>query len=115
MNFLDAAEQVLKKSNKPLHYKKITRGIITEKLVETSGKTPDATLNALLGTDIKVNAEKSRFMRTARGIFGLREWELEEYVPETKKEKEDVLQRAYWLVSTSERNFKHDRKVLDIK
>jgi predicted RNA-binding protein len=114
MNFLDAAEQVLKKSNKPLHYKEITNEILAEKLVETSGKTPKATLNALLGTDIKVNAEKSSFMRTARGFFGLREWEFEEYVPKTKKEKEEE-GRVYWLISTSEKNFKHDRKVLGLK
>jgi hypothetical protein len=114
MNFLDAAEQVLKKSKKPLHYKAITKEILTEKLVETSGKTPEATLNAVIGTDIKVNVEKSRFMRTGRGFFGLREWEWEEYVPKTKKKKEEG-QRIYWLISTSEKNFKRDRKILGFK
>ena len=114
MNFLDAAEQILKRSNKPLQYKEITKQILAEKLVETSGKTPEATLSAMMGTDIKVNAEKSRFLRTSKGFFGLRGWELEEYTPATEKEKKEE-KRVYWMISTSEKNFAHDRKVLGFK
>jgi predicted RNA-binding protein len=113
MNFLDAAEEILRKSNKPLHYKEITKKILAEELIKTSGKTPEASLNAMMGIDIKINGEKSRFLRTSKGSYGLREWGLEEYTPVTTKEEKE--KGVYWLISTSEKNFKRDRTVLEFK
>ena len=48
MTFLDAAYKILKESEKPLHSKKITEIALKRKLLETAGKTPTATMNALL-------------------------------------------------------------------
>jgi restriction system protein len=78
-SFLDAAEIILKKqSNKePMHYGDITNIALKEGLINTTGKTPDATMNAQLVTDIK-RAEamgmESRFSRTSRGYYALTAW-----------------------------------------
>ena len=75
MNCLDAAEQVLRKAGRPLHYKEITKRILSEGLWSTDGKTPDATVNAQLSADIKKKRERSRFINpnSGRGEYGLRD------------------------------------------
>lgn len=79
MNSLDAVEHALKEAAEPLHYQEITDLIIKKKLWHTEGKTPGATINARLAMDIKKHGVISRFIRTEPGVFGLREWGLEEY------------------------------------
>ncbi|MBE0418184.1 MAG: restriction endonuclease [Coriobacteriia bacterium] len=79
MGMLDAAEKVLRERGEPLHYRDITARAITKGLIITSGKTPEATLNAQVALDIKRRGAASRFMRTAPGVFALREWGLAEY------------------------------------
>ena len=71
MQFKDAAYEILKQANKPLHYNDITNQAITAGLLESTGKTPHATMGALLYTDT-LNA-KSRFRRgDQRGTFALK-------------------------------------------
>lgn len=54
MNTLkESAKIILQQANKPLHYKEITRLALEQWLFETSGKTPDATINAQIILDIK--------------------------------------------------------------
>lgn len=69
---IDAIRQVLEKAGEPLHYREITRRIVESGLWESSGKTPEATVNAQLATHIKNDGGKCAFVRTGRGIFGLR-------------------------------------------
>lgn len=71
MTALEAALEVLSKTKKPLHYDEITRRILKEKLWETKGKTPAATINAQLAMDIKRNGNASVFRRCDQGVFGL--------------------------------------------
>ena len=76
MSFLDAAEQVLRDSgsSEPMRYDKITERALTRGLIRTGGKTPAATLNALVGTDIRqreARGERQRFVRPARGMIAL--------------------------------------------
>lgn len=75
MDSLDAVEMVLSQTGKPLHYQEITNKIISQELWYSEGKTPEQTVNARLAVDIKRKGIKSRFIRTAPGIFGLRRWE----------------------------------------
>ena len=93
MNSIDAAAKVLEDSGEPLHIKEISRRILEQGLWETQGKTPDATINAGISTDIQKNGENSRFQRTDPGIFALRSWKLPEYRSEvtskTFKNSED--------------------------
>lgn len=47
---------------------------IREGHVETSGATPSQTFKAKLATDVQKRRQGSRFMRTAKNRFALREW-----------------------------------------
>ena len=69
MNFLDAAFEVLKQANTPLHYTEIARRAMNRELLVTSGQTPEATMGSRLYVD--TNRPESRFHRVGRGSFVL--------------------------------------------
>lgn len=69
MNFLDAAYQVLKGANKPLHYAEIARRALEQGLIAPQGQTPEATMGSRLYVDTK--KENTRFKRASRGHFAL--------------------------------------------
>lgn len=69
MNFLDAAFEILKQANAPLHYTEIARQAMNRGLLETSGQTPEATMGSRLYVD--TNRLESRFHRAGRGFFEL--------------------------------------------
>ena len=76
MLFLDAAEHVLMgmKDGARLHYRDITARAIADGLLRTEGKTPEATMAAQIGTDIRRREERGetqRFVREGRGMIGL--------------------------------------------
>jgi hypothetical protein len=71
--FRTAAIEILKSNNKPLHYKEITRLAIEKGILNSAGKTPWASMNAQLSTDIVENGEKSIFRRTDPGFFSLQD------------------------------------------
>ncbi|MEL6670483.1 MAG: winged helix-turn-helix domain-containing protein, partial [Bacteroidota bacterium] len=77
LSFADAAVKVLDMSGAPLHYRDITQRALGQTLIQTDGKTPEASLNAILSVDIKQNSHQSRFIRLSPGVFGLRSWGLE--------------------------------------
>ena len=71
MQFKDAAYEILKEADKPLHYNAITDQAIKAGLLETTGQTPHATMGALLYTDT-LDAN-SRFRRgDQKGTFALK-------------------------------------------
>ncbi|MEW6685085.1 MAG: winged helix-turn-helix domain-containing protein [Candidatus Edwardsbacteria bacterium] len=72
--FIDAAYQILKEKSIPLTAEEITRIALERNLIETSGKTPVASMGARIYMDIKRNGDNSLFTRIERGKFGLREW-----------------------------------------
>ena len=74
LGFLGAAERVLSEAGEPLHYGEITRRALASGWVVTSGKTPDATLNAQIASNIKREGDRSIFVRVHPGVFGLRQW-----------------------------------------
>jgi restriction system protein len=71
LSSLAAAQKVLQDAGAPLHYQEITRRALESGIWQTSGKTPEATINAQLAMDIKRKGPQSRFQRTGRGMFGL--------------------------------------------
>jgi restriction system protein len=71
MNVLAAVYQVLSEAGQPLHYREITDRILAQKLWHATGKTPWATVNAQLATDVKNKGASSRFQRVGRGVFAL--------------------------------------------
>ena len=71
MTLKQAATQVLQQSA-PMHYRELVDCILEQGLASSSSKTPHLSLNAILAVDIKQNGDKSEFIRTRPGVFGLR-------------------------------------------
>jgi hypothetical protein len=72
LSALDAAAQVLATSKGPLTCKELIERMQAEGLwTTTSGKTPDATLNASLHREIQLKGSASRFAKAERGKFRL--------------------------------------------
>ncbi|UJH68920.1 winged helix-turn-helix domain-containing protein [Allomuricauda sp. SCSIO 65647] len=69
--FKSAAIQILKKAGKPLHYKEITKLALEKGILETHGKTPAASMNAQIVTDINAKGSNSNFIKTAPATYAL--------------------------------------------
>ncbi len=67
-----AAYKVLSEAGKPLHSKEITGRALRAGYLQTAGKTPKATMDALLTVDINEKKEKSLFIKPAPSTFALR-------------------------------------------
>jgi restriction system protein len=71
MQFKDAAYEILKNEGRPLHYNEITDKALAAGLLDTTGKTPHASMGALLYTDTL--KPDSRFRRgNQKGTFTLK-------------------------------------------
>jgi hypothetical protein len=73
LDFKKAAFEILKQKGKPLTVKEITESALKQNFIYNSGKTPGATMGATLYNDIK--NDKSVFVKTQKGCFGLKEWD----------------------------------------
>jgi hypothetical protein len=81
MTFTDAAYRLLGESGEPRHYRWLAEEALRRGWLKTEGKTPEATMYAVLFTEIKneiPGKAPSRFVRTGRGMFGLAEWAAEQ-------------------------------------
>ena len=56
LSFKEVAEIILKDSSKPLSANEITELALEQNLLETEGKTPEATMAAQIYSDIKNNS-----------------------------------------------------------
>ncbi len=72
MTFYEAALEVLRRSGRPLHFKKITEVAIRDELLSHVGKTPEVIMNNRLEQEVKKQADGS-VIRTRPGVFMLRE------------------------------------------
>ena len=80
MTFADAAYKLLAESGEPRHYRWLAEEAIRREWITTGGKTPEATMYAVIHTEIKNEVpgkQPSRFVKTGRGMFGLAEWQAE--------------------------------------
>ncbi len=78
-SFTDSAEKVLEEFGKkrPIHYRDITDKAIEMGWLVTGGKTPEATMYALIVTEIKRysrRGEQPRFVQYGKGVVGLSRW-----------------------------------------
>ena len=80
-SFKDIAYQILKEEGVPLHSKDIVRIALKKKMLDTTGKTPEATMNAELIVDTN-KKKNSRFIKTALSTFYINA----KYRPSTKIE-----------------------------
>ena len=111
-SFKNAAYQVLKKANKPLHSKEITKIALRCRFLKTSGKTPEATMGTILYTDIKKHGKNSRFIRTAPSTFAINP----KYSSEKTKYPQPTLTGSlnlnYWVMRMG-RGGKYVNRLLD--
>jgi hypothetical protein len=71
---LDAAAEVLRKASAPMSIKEIFQAIVVGGLWDSpKGKTPDQTIQAAIGREIRGKGTNSRFAKVARGRFATRE------------------------------------------
>ncbi len=70
MTLREAAREVLGELG-PLHYKQLTKEILSRKLCTSTGKSPEMTVNSVLSVDIQRNGPKSQFARVGRGKYAL--------------------------------------------
>jgi len=88
-SFKLSAIKILREAKEPLHYEEITKRAIEKNLIETQGATPESTMNAIIGRDIKFNKEKSPFTRDKPGFIALNpKFSQQEQRQEERKEKE---------------------------
>lgn len=76
-SFLASAEKILEQSGKPMHYKDITEKALKKGLLFSTGRTPEATMNAQLVTELKrakAIGKPTRFIRSSPGHFSLVKW-----------------------------------------
>jgi len=77
MSFTEAAEHILKEHGKPMHYTEITKLAMKRKLIQTAGRTPEATMYAQIIQETQrreKRGEAQRFDRKGGGMVGLITW-----------------------------------------
>lgn len=72
VSFKKAAEQILRKSDRPLSPSEIVELALEAGIIETEGATPEATMGAQLYVDLR-NNPKTSFKKVGRGKFTLNE------------------------------------------
>jgi len=80
LGFADAAERVLDRlaGHKPMHYTRIVELAQDNGWLRTEGKTPEATLAAVISQENarrRARGEEARFIARGRGLYGLARWE----------------------------------------
>ncbi len=69
--FKEAAIVILKESKIPLHYKEITQKALDKGILKTDGKTPDASMNAQIITEINSKGKNATFIKVAPATYNL--------------------------------------------
>ncbi|MDR3168812.1 MAG: winged helix-turn-helix domain-containing protein [Candidatus Peribacteria bacterium] len=67
----EAAKRVLRQEKKALHYRDITKLALEQGFFETTGKTPEASINAQIIMDIKHKGKNSDFIKVAPSMYAL--------------------------------------------
>jgi restriction system protein len=99
LSFTDAAEKILDAlGGKPLHYLNITSHALEHRMLDTSGKTPEATMYAQILTEVKRRqrrGEPQRFMVLGKGMISSAKWQAKglafQVEEANKKARKDLL------------------------
>lgn len=80
LSFTAAAEKLLRErpEKTPVHYRDLTRQALDRDLLDTEGKTPEATMYAQILTEVrryKARGEQPRFHTSKGGFISLTEWQ----------------------------------------
>ena len=109
MTFAAAAHKLLNESGEPRHYRWIAEEAIRRGWISTSGKTPEATMYAVIHTEIKneiPGKRLSRFVKTGHGMFGLAEWQAE---TQPKAPKQSSAEQRYFVFIVNDAHGSHGR------
>mgnify|MGYP006188796561 CR=1 FL=1 len=93
MTFYEAAVEILRRSGRPLHFKKITEVAIRSELLSHVGKTPESTMESRLEQEVK-KPEGSWIVMTRPGVFTLREDVVDELNREALAREEEEKAKA---------------------
>ncbi len=100
--FKSAAIKVLQESKGPLHAKEITKRALNKGYLVSDGKTPEATMNALLIVDTNKNGPRSVFEKTGPSTFKLRQaYTLKTGTGKFNLKGEDTKLKRTWSVSNN--------------
>ncbi|MDD5705170.1 MAG: HTH domain-containing protein [Kiritimatiellae bacterium] len=79
LSFTDSAERILEAAGgQPMHYRDITSLALEHGMLDTAGKTPEATMYAQLLTECKRRrgrGEQPRFLILGKGMISLAKWQ----------------------------------------
>jgi hypothetical protein len=93
LSWQDAITKVLEEAGKPLHYADIAQTVIDSGLRENVGATPANTVASIVSQSIKDLGDDSPFIKSERGIYGLRKTANEEPTLEAQDEAEEDAER----------------------
>ncbi len=85
MNVREATERVLKEAGQPLTIDEITSRVLASNLWTSTGRTPSASIESALATDIKHHGAASAFIRTAPRTYGLNPQPVPKPVPQHRR------------------------------
>ncbi len=96
--FKEAAIKILKESSEPLSTNEITRKSIESGILETSAKSPEKSMAAVITVDIKLNGNGATFIKVDKGLYSLNKHKSN--VDKAKKElakisKQEKLESGY--------------------
>ena len=106
LSFTDSAERILDQqgNRKPMHYRDITKAALKCGILQTAGRTPEASLYAQVLTENKrreEKAERPRFVCHGKGMIGLTKWEkvgpaaqIDQGNKEVKEQLLDILKKT---------------------
>jgi len=100
MGVREAAVRVLKEAGTPLHTREITERILDQGLWNTKGKTPAATVEARLSSDIKHRGDHSAFVRVAPSTYTLAEFRDE---PSRRQQDTEPAGETYSFTAAAEK------------
>jgi ribonuclease E len=78
MTFTEAANEVLRREGKPLHFRKITEIAVRENLLDHVGKIPEEVMADQLAAHCRLPRPERQLLPVAAGTFALVEWQLDE-------------------------------------
>ncbi len=71
-SFIEAAEIILSQSDEPLSVDEITDRALQQGILKSDGKTPESTMSAVIGNNMREKDGGSQFIKTAPNTFDLR-------------------------------------------
>jgi restriction system protein len=71
MSMSSAAFELLREAENPMHYRKLTDRALKDRLILTSGKTPEQSLRSQISMEIRRKGTKSRFVAKGSGVYAL--------------------------------------------